>query len=87
MNKLVSKLSFDLTKNIFKLPIRFFSINHNLSKFNFRSFSTGNTQMTEKESLELVEAGVFEILKGAAKCKQDKLNRAATFEELGKKMI
>lgn len=51
--------------------------------FNFRSFSTGNNQMTEKESLELIEAGVFEILKSAAKCKQEKLSRGATLEELG----
>jgi acyl carrier protein len=47
-----------------------------------RFFSTSN-QVSEKESLELVEAGVFEVLKSAAKCKQDKLSRAATLEELG----
>ena len=38
---------------------------------------------SEKEALELVESGVFEVLKGAAKCKLDKLSRAATFKDLG----
>lgn len=51
----------------------------NQSKF---SFSTDNN-ISEKESLDLVEAGVFEVLKSAAKCKHEKLNRSATLEELG----
>lgn len=62
----------------------------NVTKLNFlsrpqiyRNFSTGNNQISEKESLELIEAGVFEVLKSAAKCKHDKLSRTATFEELG----
>ena len=33
--------------------------------------------------MQEVEAKVFEILKSAAKCDQSKLNRAATFEQLG----
>jgi hypothetical protein len=41
-------------------------------------------KVNQKESLELIEAGVFEVLKSAAKCKQDKLGRTATLEELGK---
>jgi acyl carrier protein len=49
------------------------------SKFSF----TTNNNISEKESLDLVEAGVFEVLKSAAKCKHEKLNRSATLEELG----
>lgn len=37
----------------------------------------------ESEALELVEAGVFEILKGAAKCQLDKLSRAALLKDIG----
>lgn len=48
----------------------------------YSAFSTNN-QISEKESLDLIEAGVFEILKSAAKCKHEKLNRSANFEELG----
>jgi hypothetical protein len=48
-----------------------------------RNFSTNNN-ISEKESIELIEAGVFEILKSAQKLKHDKLNRTATMEELGK---
>ena len=33
--------------------------------------------------LEEVEGKVFQVLRSAAKCKQDKLSREATFEELG----
>ena len=39
---------------------------------------------SEKEALELVESGIFEVLKSTAKCRVDKLDRKATFEELGK---
>jgi len=46
------------------------------------NFSTNNT-ISEKESIELIEAGVFEVLKSAQKLKHDKLNRTATMEELG----
>lgn len=51
----------------------------NQTKF---SFSTNNT-ISEKESLDLVEAGVFEVLKSAAKCQHEKLKRTASLEELG----
>ena len=47
-----------------------------------KSFSTDNT-ISEKESLELIEAGIFEILKNSAKCKIEKLSRLATLEDLG----
>jgi hypothetical protein len=47
-----------------KIPARQF-FNFNM----FRPFSTN--QINEKESLELIESGVFEILKSAAKCKND----------------
>ena len=61
-----------------KLPSNLFLQRY---KTNIKYFSTN--QINEKESLELIESGVFEILKSAAKCKHDKLNRAATLEELG----
>jgi acyl carrier protein len=47
-----------------------------------KSFSTDH-KIDEKHSLEYIESGVFEVLKSAAKCKQEKLNRTATLEELG----
>lgn len=47
-----------------------------------RSFSTDH-KIDEKHSLEYIEAGVFEVLKSAAKCKQDKLLRTATLDEVG----
>ena len=50
------------------------------NKFLIRAFTN---KVSQKESLELIEAGVFEVLKSAAKCKHDKLNRAASLEELG----
>lgn len=66
-----------------------FSLNKNLlKKINFskiitsKYFSTNNN-ISEKESIELIEAGVFEVLKSAQKLKHDKLNRTATMEELG----
>ena len=71
-NKL-TKFNF-LTKNILKPQI---FINKSAFKF-----STGNT-VGEKNALEYIEAGVFEVLKGTAKCKTDKLNRTATLEDLG----
>ena len=43
-------------------------------------FSFSDSQAT---LLEEVEAKVFQVLRSAAKCKQDKLSREATFEELG----
>ena len=33
--------------------------------------------------IEYVEGKIFEVLKSGAKCKQDKLSRTATFEDLG----
>jgi acyl carrier protein len=65
--------------NIYNLSISFNKFG--LQKYT-RSFCTNN-QISEKESLDLVEAGVFEVLKSAAKCRQEKLNRTASFEELG----
>src|SRR5690349_17693743 len=83
-NKLSSNIfkMFKLNKQNFSI----FSVRDSNKKtfynFQFRNFGTNN-QISEKESLELVEAGVFEVLKSAAKCKHDKLNRTATLEELG----
>jgi NADH dehydrogenase (ubiquinone) 1 alpha/beta subcomplex 1 len=51
-----------------------------LNKVNYFSFTN---KVSQKESLELIESGVFEVLKSAAKCKHDKLSRTATLEELG----
>ena len=54
-----------------------------LNKFISIKLMSTNNQISEKESLELIEAGVFEVLKSAAKCKHEKLGRTATLEELG----
>ncbi len=48
----------------------------------YKNFSTNNN-ISEKESIDLIEAGVFEVLKSAQKLKHDKLNRTATMEDLG----
>lgn len=73
---LLLKSSFQFKKTVF-LPV-------NLS-YSFKNFTTEVKKETfsESEALEIVEAGVFEILKGAAKCQLDKLSRAASFKELG----
>jgi len=47
-----------------------------LIRFQQRPFAE---TLSENEIIELVEGKVFEILKSAAKCKQDKLSRTATF--------
>jgi len=47
-----------------------------------KNFNTNN-QISEKESLDLIESGVFEVLKSAAKCRVEKLNRSASLDELG----
>ena len=69
--------------NLFSLnyPL-LFSRQSNLFAYSNMNFSTNNN-ISEKESLELIESGVFEVLKSAAKCKHEKLNRTATLEELG----
>lgn len=54
-----------------------------LSHFRFSGQEVKKETFSESEALEIVEAGVFEVLKGAAKCKQDKLSRAALFKDLG----
>ncbi len=75
----ISKFNFSLLNNklngAIKAPI--------YNKFLSIKFMSTNNQISEKESLELIEAGVFEVLKSAAKCKQEKLGRTATLEELG----
>jgi len=91
---MIKSISNVINKNFSKFSKRFISnkqfINFNSDKMIFNkflkqtkfSFATNNT-ISEKESLDLVEAGVFEVLKSAAKCKHEKLNRTATLEELG----
>ena len=81
-------------QNMFKICKQNFSIkntyctpsatNHKIGFYSisFKNFSTGN-QISEKESLDLIESGVFEVLKSAAKCRHEKLNRTASLEELG----
>lgn len=76
-------------KRVFSSP--FFTnnkINYNSMFFTnkkmFSDLGKDNTQnFSEQEALEIIEAGVFEVLKGAAKCKVDKLSRAASFQDLG----
>lgn len=82
--KIISNISTNFNNTGIKG--RLFSNNFSNNKFLnvtiFKNFSTNN-QISEKESIELIEAGVFEVLKSAAKCKHDKLSRTATLEELG----
>ncbi len=73
--------SFLVKKNILRM-FSTFKYNKTFIYTNKQYFSTDNI-ISEKESLELIEAGVFEVLKSAAKCRHGKLNRSATFEELG----
>lgn len=54
-----------------------FQYNKHISKFNFTEIHS------EKEALEIVESGIFEILKNSPKCSQEKLSRAVSFNELG----
>ena len=44
---------------------------------------TSSSDSTQIAILEEVEGKVFQVLKSAAKCNQAKLNKSATFEELG----
>ena len=73
--RLISNKNFNLINQNRMIINKFL----NQSKF---CFSTNNN-ISEKESLDLVEAGVFEVLKSAAKCKHEKLNRTSSLEELG----
>jgi len=75
-----------LTKSINNMSL--LNKNYRINKINIlsqlvnRNFSTNNN-ISEKESIDLIEAGVFEVLKSAQKLKHEKLNRAASMEELG----
>ncbi len=86
MNKFFSNNFSKFSLNFFKKGfVKTLSLPVNKNSFlekTMRSFSTNN-QISEKESLDLIESGVFEVLKSAAKCKQEKLSRTATLEELG----
>ena len=46
-------------------------------------YFTSSSDSTQIAILEEVEGKVFQVLKSAAKCNQAKLNKSATFEELG----
>ena len=74
-------ISKSLIKKFFNIKI-FYPLNTGFIKNSKRNFSTGN-QVEDKNALEFIEAGVFEVLKSAAKCKHDKLSRSATLDELG----
>ena len=83
MSKMIlKKISYKFLNKLI-LPKNFAFNNYkSFYSFNKLSFSTNNN-ISEKESLDLIESGVFEILKSAAKCKYEKLNRSASLEELG----
>ena len=73
-----------------KMNNQFFQLNkqiNSLSYISYKSFSelgkNNDQTYTESEALEIVEAGVFEVLKGAAKCDHSKLSRAATLKDIG----
>ena len=51
-----------------------------MAKTNFRNFSTTGD---DKETIEMIESKVFEVLKSTAKGDHSKLSRTASFEELG----
>jgi acyl carrier protein len=85
MKKYFSFLTTQIKSSLYKKTLTTFCKTNTVTSFyknNHYQFSTTN-KVSQKESLELIEAGVFEVLKSAAKCKQDKLNRTATLEELG----
>ncbi len=73
-SKRISIKSF--TKNLF---IQHFFFLKSSSSFHF---CTSNN-VDEKHSLEFIEAGIFEVLKGTSKCKTNKLSRSATMDDLG----
>ena len=68
------------SKNIFQTTLKVSFSRFFPSSSAFFSFSTAKSQ---SELLEVVEGKVFEILRSAAKCDQSKLNKNATFEQLG----
>ena len=48
-----------------------------------RFYFTSSSNSSQVALLEEVEAKIFQVLKTAAKCNTAKLNKKATFEELG----
>lgn len=62
---------------------------NSLIKFNKIFFSnipitaSDEKNSEEKINIDYIESGVFEILKNSPKCKQDKLSRIASLEDLG----
>lgn len=71
-----SSLHFGSLLKIKKLPLST-KPNSNDSK------NLAGLSLEDKQKLEFVEAGVFELLKNSPKCKQDKLSRTAGLEDLG----
>jgi acyl carrier protein len=81
-NVLTKKFASISLKNKFNSNNLFSIKNNNLFLINRRYFSTDN-KISEKESIDLVESKVFEVLKRGQKIKHEKLSRTATLEELG----
>lgn len=88
MQKCLKRLT-PLLKNHFTKTIRI-SVRKPLIMQNTFPFSTqesnqptGGLTAEEKRNIDYIESGVFELLKSMPKCKQDKLTRTASLEELG----
>jgi U3 small nucleolar RNA-associated protein 14 len=77
LSKLLSR-SFKTFTSTLRLP-------HNLINLNnpTRFYFTSSSNSSQVALLEEVEAKIFQVLKTAAKCNTAKLNKNATFEELG----
>ena len=87
LNTIKRIIGFKLIKNVNFSSLKK-TINTNMliktNNYNFCVLNKNNEQkFSESEAMELIEAGVFEVLKTAAKCKHDKLSRAASFKDLG----
>lgn len=82
-NKVAALKNSFFKKSLSTLVVRSFPSLARFSLVSRQKFCTQNN-ISEKEAMEMVEAGVFEVLKTAAKCKHNKLTRTASFEELGK---
>ena len=86
MQKCLTKLVPFLMTRINKRSI-FYLNNLSLIKVNKFYFSTNPTPhenpTEEKMNIDYIESGIFEILKNSPKCKQDKLSRKASLEEIG----
>jgi acyl carrier protein len=60
-----------------------FAPKHNFSTSPSINNSHAGLSAEEKQNLDYIESGVFELLKNSPKCKLDKLTRTAGLEEIG----